>query len=141
MFKYAKSFWSPTGVVTPVETNKAVPAHPSNILTSSVIIPDPSRSANQILVAPASASGPSDLAVVSDALGRVFLMDTEEMQLIRMWKGMRDAQCGWVQIAATNGGRECTTVVLLLLIYSSRGLLEVYSMRHGDRILISKVGQ
>eukprot|EP01135_Chromosphaera_perkinsii_P005388 Nk52_evm69s343 gene=Nk52_evmTU69s343 len=39
----------------------------------------------------------NELAVTTDMFGRVLLLDTKEMLLLRMWKGYRDAQCGWIE--------------------------------------------
>ncbi|KAI9105979.1 Rab3 GTPase-activating protein regulatory subunit N-terminus-domain-containing protein [Phlyctochytrium arcticum] len=63
------------------------------------------------------------LAAATDSLGRVSLIDTNEGEIVRMWKGMRDAQCGWLSAAS------CT----LLVIYTSRGALEVWDV-DGDRV-------
>ncbi|GAX73976.1 hypothetical protein CEUSTIGMA_g1426.t1 [Chlamydomonas eustigma] len=33
-----------------------------------------------------------------DSLGRVMLLEGRSLHVIRMWKGYRDAQCGWLQV-------------------------------------------
>lgn len=64
---------------------------------------------------------------------------------------MRDAQCGWIQLhdpsISKDGGitlkhfdTHAPKIILLLVIYSSRGLIEIYSMRRGERLVISQVG-
>ncbi|TYZ65785.1 hypothetical protein PybrP1_010228, partial [[Pythium] brassicae (nom. inval.)] len=77
------------------------------------------------------------LAAVTDTLGRVLLVDTSRMLVIRMWKGYRNAQCGWMQ------GREGATRPpgLYLVIYSAqRGIVEVWRARFGPRVFSFAVG-
>ncbi|KAG3028365.1 hypothetical protein PC120_g4878 [Phytophthora cactorum] len=57
------------------------------------------------------------LAAVSDTLGRILLVDTSRMLVIRMWKGYRNAQCGWMQ-----------------------GSEEVWRARYGPRVFSFAVG-
>lgn len=52
------------------------------------------RSGGCIWLAPPS----YQLAVVADYLGRVMLIDIIKGITIRMWKGYRDAQCGFIQV-------------------------------------------
>ncbi|CAI5744844.1 unnamed protein product [Peronospora destructor] len=56
------------------------------------------------------------LAAISDTLGRILLVDTARMMVIRMWKGYRNAQCGWMQ--GTEGARRPPG--LYLVIYSAQ---------------------
>lgn len=77
------------------------------------------------------------LAAVTDTLGRVLLIDTSRMLVIRMWKGYRNAQCGWMH------GREGATrpLGLYLVIYSAqRGIVEVWRARYGPRVFSFAVG-
>ncbi|KAL6765324.1 hypothetical protein V8C86DRAFT_2457646 [Haematococcus lacustris] len=52
---------------------------------------DPGRAVRALLPAPA---GPWLLA--PDGLGRVLLLDSSHCRLVRMWKGFRAAECGWL---------------------------------------------
>ncbi|ETV71215.1 hypothetical protein, variant 2 [Aphanomyces astaci] len=71
------------------------------------------------------------LALVPDTLGRILLIDTTSMLLIRLWKGYRDAQCGWM---THNDG-------LYMVFYSGRrGLVEMWRARHGPRVLCLPLG-
>eukprot|EP00842_Homolaphlyctis_polyrhiza_P005708 jgi/Hompol1/6138/HPOL_000507-RA len=76
---------------------------------------------------------------MSDSLGRVMVMDTDEGEIIRIFKGVRDAQIGWIQVADTDAGIN-KPVHLVLAIYAVRGVLELFLMRHGQRISILNVG-
>ncbi|KAF0695466.1 Aste57867_13709 [Aphanomyces stellatus] len=75
------------------------------------------------------------LGLVPDTLGRILLVDTSSMLLIRLWKGYRDAQCGWMTHAS---GAEKG---LYMVFYSARrGLIEVWRARHGPRVLCLPIG-
>ncbi|OWZ17865.1 hypothetical protein PHMEG_0008132 [Phytophthora megakarya] len=77
------------------------------------------------------------LAAVSDTLGRILLVDTSRMLVIRMWKGYRNAQCGWMQ--GSDGAHRPPG--LYLVIYSAqRGIVEVWRARFGPRVFSFAVG-
>ncbi|XP_065175412.1 rab3 GTPase-activating protein non-catalytic subunit-like [Sycon ciliatum] len=84
----------------------------------------------------------------TDSLGRVLQIDTTSMLVLRMWKGYRDAQCGW--IAETEDlpddvdpdeappGR----IAIFLLIYAPRrGIVELWPSDGGARIGAYNVGK
>ncbi|KAH9087544.1 hypothetical protein Ae201684P_000946 [Aphanomyces euteiches] len=74
------------------------------------------------------------LALIPDALGRILLIDTTTMLMIRLWKGYRDAQCAWMTQDGPNKG-------LYMVFYSARrGLVEVWRARHGPRVLCQPIG-
>ncbi|PAA94002.1 hypothetical protein BOX15_Mlig024808g1 [Macrostomum lignano] len=76
---------------------------------------------------------------VVDAFGRVTLVGLEDGTALRMWKGYRGAQVGWVAAQDTSGkgGR-----ALFLVIYASRrGLLEVWTACHGPRVAAFNVSR
>ncbi|XP_069162048.1 rab3 GTPase-activating protein non-catalytic subunit isoform X2 [Procambarus clarkii] len=73
------------------------------------------------------------LAVVTDDLGRVTLIDVHRGVALRMWKGYRDANCGWHEVEGSWGGtKRC--VVFLLIYTPRRGLLEVWTPQQGPRV-------
>ncbi|RLN63452.1 hypothetical protein BBJ28_00018524 [Nothophytophthora sp. Chile5] len=77
------------------------------------------------------------LAAVSDTLGRILLVDTSRMIIIRIWKGYRSAQCAWMQ--GVEGARRPPG--LYLVIYSAqRGIVEVWRARYGPRVFSFAVG-
>eukprot|EP00026_Physarum_polycephalum_P003141 Phypoly_transcript_03150.p1 GENE.Phypoly_transcript_03150~~Phypoly_transcript_03150.p1 ORF type:complete len:455 (+),score=115.12 Phypoly_transcript_03150:1180-2544(+) len=95
---------------------------------------DPNRQVNAIVEAPANRC----LAVIVDGFGRVSLVDTRACVLVRMWKGYRDAQCGWVVTRARGEGEK---EGLFLVIHAPRrGIVEVWRMRHGARVCAQGVG-
>ncbi|KAJ3278296.1 Rab3 GTPase-activating protein non-catalytic subunit [Borealophlyctis nickersoniae] len=95
-----KSFWGtappPPPVSEPPSNATLAPATP---IPAILTLADTHRHVTSIALSPPSpATGKSPLAVLADSLGRVMVLDVEEGELIRMWKGIRDAQCGWVQV-------------------------------------------
>jgi hypothetical protein len=52
------------------------------------------RAGNNIWLSPPS----YQLAVIADNLGRIVLLDLVKGVTLRMWKGYRDAQCGFVEV-------------------------------------------
>ena len=75
-----------------------------------------------------------NLAALTDTLGRVSLIDLTTKQIIRMFKGYREACCHWLQVPRIGtllGPR------LFLLIHSrQRCVVEVWQMTHGSRYAI-----
>ena len=78
------------------------------------------------------------LAVATDNFGRVLLLDTRRKVVSRLWKGYRDAQCGWIQCREEGEGREG----LFLAIYApKRGILEVWPAQSGSRVAAFTIGK
>lgn len=81
-----------------------------------------------------------DLVAISDNFGRVLVLDVDDGTVVRMYKGSRGAQVGWVEVTLdeprTNPEPALSRkrAVLLLAIYLPRGVLELHRMRHGERI-------
>ncbi|KAG0711257.1 Rab3 GTPase-activating protein non-catalytic subunit [Chionoecetes opilio] len=73
------------------------------------------------------------LAAITDDLGRVTLLDVQKGIAVRMWKGYRDADCGWVEVEGEWGGRK-RWVTFLLIYAPRRGLLEVWMPQQGPRV-------
>ncbi|GLE00339.1 hypothetical protein PINS_up009096 [Pythium insidiosum] len=93
---------------------------------------DPRRRCRMLVLSPVGR-----LAAVSDTLGRVLLIDTHRMTIIRMWKGYRYAQCGWMHGSEGKTRRKG----LYLVIYSAqRGIVEVWRARYGPRVFSAAVG-
>ncbi|KAJ1659563.1 hypothetical protein IWQ61_001384 [Dispira simplex] len=55
---------------------------------------DGHRHMNQVVMAPPE----YQLAVMTDNFGRVHLLDIVQFEVIRLWKGLRDCQCGWIEV-------------------------------------------
>ncbi|KAJ3023195.1 hypothetical protein HKX48_003973 [Thoreauomyces humboldtii] len=164
VFSFAKTIWthtpaSLTGAIasasTPPSPKRAQPEPPisgSNGAESQlpdnvappVVIPalctlsDPNRQITSVVPSPRDpVTGHSTgLAAMTDNLGRVLLVDVREGEIVRVWKGMRGAQVGWVQDEGV--GEEPQG--LILAMYAARGALELYTVRHGPRIAAFAVG-
>jgi Rab3 GTPase-activating protein regulatory subunit N-terminus len=109
------------------------------------------------------------LAATADALGRILLIDLGTKQIIRMWKGFRDASCYWIQqkecnpqessgmvLSATKNAltQDCShhptsnqhpkrkKPSLFLVIHSrQRRIVEIWRVRHGGRVASFSVGR
>ncbi|GBF88261.1 rab3 GTPase-activating non-catalytic subunit [Raphidocelis subcapitata] len=93
---------------------------------------DDARSLAPLAPAPAGA-----LLAAADNLGRVLLVDGASMVVLRMWKGYRDAQCGW---ALPRAPHPWARHGLLLAIYAPRRqLLELWAPRQGVRVAAARL--
>jgi Rab3 GTPase-activating protein regulatory subunit N-terminus len=100
------------------------------------------------------------LAAVADVLGRVLLIDLPTKQVIRLWKGYREATCHWIQGYCTEqveqGHTGCSTSTAktapapswkrkstkYLVVHSRlRRVVEVWRIRHGSRVTSIPVGR
>ena len=103
-------------------------------------VPDSLRRGTKIVLAP----GKRGLAALADSLGRVCLIDLNTRSILRMWKGYRDAEIGFVRAyddtssssrrrpKASGAPRK---LALFIVIYAPRrGILEVWSCVHGPRV-------
>ncbi|RUS29918.1 hypothetical protein BC938DRAFT_480070 [Jimgerdemannia flammicorona] len=177
VFSFARSWWSGPSNLRPnlPAGDQPVPAQfipapppvqiaPATPITAVLSLADSNRRILHILLSPPTiSSARHPLAVTTDSLGRVMLLDIEEGEMIRMFKGVRGAVCGWVEVLeadlkskqpntnedgdkkkeprpsthTTNHQR----VLLFLVIHSPRrGIVEVYQMRHAHRVGIFHVG-
>uniref|UniRef100_A0A1A8DGZ5 RAB3 GTPase activating protein subunit 2 (Non-catalytic) n=1 Tax=Nothobranchius kadleci TaxID=1051664 RepID=A0A1A8DGZ5_NOTKA len=120
---------------------KVEPATPLGIRFG---LPDSRRHGESICLSPCNT-----LAGVTDDFGRVTLLDLARGIAIRMWKGYRDAQLGWLQVQEERGDREFSPSAslprrhaLFLIIYAPRrGILEVWAMQRGPRVGAFTVGK
>ncbi|KAI7866882.1 Rab3 GTPase-activating protein regulatory subunit N-terminus-domain-containing protein [Spinellus fusiger] len=142
MFSYARSWW-PSSTPGSGPSLSHPPIEPALPIPCPLFFSDACRHMTQISVSPVvSNSQHHALAVTSDVLGRVILWDVEAVEMVRMWKGVRDATCGWIEVTqdtlphTEDGERERPLRVLLFLVmYSTRrGSLKIVQMRHGRQV-------
>ncbi|XP_062980165.1 rab3 GTPase-activating protein non-catalytic subunit [Elgaria multicarinata webbii] len=134
----------------PVQKQKPK-VEPATPLAVRFGIPDSRRHGERICLSPCNS-----LAAVTDDFGRVLLLDVARGLSIRMWKGYRDAQTGWIQIVEDLHEREAekvdfspfgtpqgpSRVAQFLVIYAPRrGILEVWSTQQGPRVGAFNVGK
>uniref|UniRef100_A0A4W5MND5 RAB3 GTPase activating protein subunit 2 (non-catalytic) n=1 Tax=Hucho hucho TaxID=62062 RepID=A0A4W5MND5_9TELE len=105
-------------------------------------LPDSRRHGESICLSPCNT-----LAGVTDDFGRVMLLDVGRGIAIRMWKGYRDAQLGWVQVSEGRGESSPSAPLprrhaQFLVIYAPRrGILEVWGTQQGPRVGAFTVGK
>uniref|UniRef100_A0A8D0DZX4 RAB3 GTPase activating non-catalytic protein subunit 2 n=1 Tax=Salvator merianae TaxID=96440 RepID=A0A8D0DZX4_SALMN len=134
----------------PVQKQKPK-VEPATPLAVRFGIPDSRRHGERICLSPCNT-----LAAVTDDFGRVILLDVGRGLSVRMWKGYRDAQVGWIQMVEDLHEREAekidfspfgspqgpSRVAQFLVIYAPRrGILEVWSTQQGPRVGAFNVGK
>ncbi|XP_028827627.1 rab3 GTPase-activating protein non-catalytic subunit isoform X2 [Denticeps clupeoides] len=134
--------WKQKNEEEPVQKQKPK-VEPATPLPVRFGLPDSRRHGEHICLSPCNT-----LAGVTDDFGRVTLLDVTRGIAIRMWKGYRDAQLGWVQVCEVRGEQESPTPPPLkrhahfLVIYAPRrGILEVWATQHGPRVGAFTVGK
>ncbi|KAG0763735.1 hypothetical protein G6F57_006162 [Rhizopus arrhizus] len=158
VFSFAKSWWGTTANNSANQKHAGtpyvpdMPQPPTNVEPATPIpailsANDPYRQINHIYICPPSTSAQRHtLAATSDALGRVILWDVVEGEMIRMWKGVRDAACGWVEafeheLYQQQAPAGPPKVLQFLVIHSSKlGSLRIFQMRHGKQVGAFHIG-
>lgn len=103
---------------------------------------DSKRDGHTIAIAPTGR-----LAIVTDNLDRVMLVDTQKSVILRVWKGYRDAQCAFVPVKerTLKGVQTSRRKALFLVIYAPRlGCLEIWPLQYGPKVAaftVTKSGQ
>ncbi|KAG9146140.1 hypothetical protein Leryth_015929 [Lithospermum erythrorhizon] len=84
------------------------------------------------------------LAAITDSLGRILLLDTQALVVVRLWKGYRDANCLFLEMLVNKPSSSQpayyehvkSDYCLCLAIHAPRkGIVEVWQMRTGNRLL------
>lgn len=99
---------------------------------------DPPRKGEKLTLSPSGT-----LAAITDSLGRILLLDTQALVVVRLFKGYRDANCLFMEMrvdkdSATTSYHEHgkSDYCLCLAIHAPRkGIIEVWQMRTGPRLL------
>ncbi|KAK7317824.1 hypothetical protein RJT34_02386 [Clitoria ternatea] len=84
------------------------------------------------------------LAAITDSLGRILLLDTLALVVVRLWKGYRDASCLFMEMlvkkdiassSSTYSEPMKSDYCLCLAIHAPRkGIIEIWQMRTGPRL-------
>nr|XP_018910161.1 PREDICTED: rab3 GTPase-activating protein non-catalytic subunit [Bemisia tabaci] len=92
---------------------------------------DVNRQSSSVLLSPQR-----NLAAICDNLGRVILVDCNSGLAIRMWKGYRNAQCGWLEVKEEERkARGHRRTALFLVIYApKKALIEIWAMQQGPKV-------
>ncbi|MCO5552063.1 hypothetical protein L7F22_005573 [Adiantum nelumboides] len=114
----------------------------ASLITS---LKDRPRKGERIALSPSGA-----MAAITDSLGRILLVDTEALVVIRLWKGYRDASCFFLEVPVDRGalssssrpsnkGMRKQDLVLCLAIHAPRReVVEIWKLRDGPRVSIVK---
>jgi len=83
-------------------------------------------------------------SVISDAMGRVILINNKKGIALRMWKGYRDAQCGWIEVIeerdrairrnVDKSGRLLRIALFLVIYAPKKGVIDIWSIQQGPKI-------
>ena len=119
-------------------TTKAKPKiEPPTFLPARFGFHDQRRKGETIIIAPGN-----NLAAATDSFGRVILIDMLKGIAIRIFKGYRDAQIGWICVDDETEDKNNKRYALYLIIYAPRrGLLEVWGSQQGIRVAAFNVGK
>lgn len=79
------------------------------------------------------------LCAVTDNLGRIILMNTLSGTMIRIWKGYREAQCGFLEVSEARSRKDQSTDSrrsgLFLVIYAPRkAIMEIWCLQKGPKV-------
>ncbi|KAI3939879.1 hypothetical protein MKW98_029655 [Papaver atlanticum] len=114
---------------------------PQSFARASVLtcLKDHPRKGEKLTLSP---SGP--LAAITDSLGRILLLDTQALVVVRIWKGYRDACCLFMEMQVGKDKASSSSAYheysksdycLCLAIHAPRkGIIEVWQMRIGPRL-------
>ena len=77
-----------------------------------------------------------NLAAIADTLGRVSLVDLSTKQIVRMWKGLRDTTCCWLEVPRKSEVKPGQTQKILYLVIHSRQrrIVEIWRTRNGPKV-------
>ena len=136
-FSLLSSFW---GSAKPAEEKKSTPQlelEPAVSAPNTLTLEDQRRQITSVTVDPYEL-----YAVTCDNFGRVMLIDVESTSIIRVWKGYRDVQCGWI-VAHENletSAPHLRSSLFLVIYTAKRGILEIWPVRESARCAAFNVG-
>ncbi|XP_076178627.1 rab3 GTPase activating protein isoform X3 [Ptiloglossa arizonensis] len=133
--------WGNSKHQTSFEVSKTSAHEPIEPMTCRFGLSDVTREGYSVVSSPNKM-----LSVISDVLGRVILIDNRHGIAMRMWKGYRDAQCGWIEAEeeedfGTNRVfskfKQVTHLrsALFLVIYApKKGVIDIWGTQQGPKI-------
>lgn len=130
----AASGWLGFGSKHKEEEKQRPKIEPATPIPMRFGLPDKRRLGDSIYLSPNNS-----YVATTDSFGRVILVDVERGTAVRMWKGYRDAQLGWVQVKeyVHHGGEDGSKerIAQFLIIYAPRrGILEAWTAASGPRV-------
>eukprot|EP00249_Psilotum_nudum_P014617 c24920_g1_i1 orf=88-1509(-) len=133
-----------------VSDSRPTEVKPQDYASASLItsLKDYPRKGERIALSPSGT-----LAAVTDSLGRILLLDTQALVVIRLWKGYRDASCYFLEVredyktglvlqrARHEKCRKQDLVLCLAIHAPRRGVVEIWKLRNGPRMSIVQCGK
>ncbi|XP_011310795.1 rab3 GTPase-activating protein non-catalytic subunit [Fopius arisanus] len=137
----------------PPQDRKGPAAEAPESMTCRFALSDVMREGDCLVPSPNRA-----LSVVADGMGRVLLLDNRKGLALRMWKGYRDAQCGWVEVSEdkhsnrssalgdlsvcnkthktqrTNSRHSLKTALFLVIYAPKKSVIDVWGVQQGGKI-------
>lgn len=117
-----------------------IPSQPFAKASPITCLKDPPRKGEKLTLSPSGT-----LAAITDSLGRILLLDTQALVVVRLWKGYRDACCLFVEMRVSRDKASSSSAsyeqtksdyCLCLAIHAPRkGIIEIWKMRTGPRLL------
>lgn len=123
------------------ETERQPKIEPATPLPLRFGLPDIRREGFSISLSPNNR-----YAATTDSFGRVMLIDIDRGIAVRMWKGYRDAQVGWLEVREDDGqpgarSRQSRIAQFLVIYAARRGILEVWLAGSGPRVAAFNVSK
>lgn len=56
------------------------------------------------------------------------------MIISRMWKGYREAECGWILCVEDKKSNEKRVALFLVIYAPKKGIIEIWAMQQGPRV-------
>ncbi|XP_010276997.1 PREDICTED: rab3 GTPase-activating protein non-catalytic subunit-like isoform X2 [Nelumbo nucifera] len=134
---FSKMIWQSDQTST---TNSEVQPQPFARASPLTCLKDKPRKGEKLTLSPSGT-----LAAITDSLGRILLLDTQALVVVRLWKGYRDAFCLFMEMLVNRDTASSSTSAyyehtkndycLCLAIHAPRkGIIEVWQMRTGPRL-------
>ncbi|OAD61467.1 Rab3 GTPase-activating protein non-catalytic subunit [Eufriesea mexicana] len=133
--------WGNSKQQASLEASKTSVHEPVEPMTCRFGLSDVTREGYSIISSPNKT-----LSVILDAMGRVLLVDNRSCIAVRMWKGYRNAQCGWIEVEEEkhSGMYKAFTKfkqtpqlrsAFFLVIYApKKGVIDIWSTQQGPKI-------
>ncbi|XP_076244895.1 rab3 GTPase activating protein isoform X2 [Calliopsis andreniformis] len=133
--------WGNSKQQTSIEASKTSTHEPMEPMTCRFGLSDITREGYSVISCPNKM-----LSVILDTMGRVILIDNRRGIAVRMWKGYRDAQCGWIEVEeerhsgmhkAFNKFKQASHLrsALFLVIYApKKGIIDIWGTQQGPKI-------
>ncbi|XP_004516083.1 uncharacterized protein [Cicer arietinum] len=137
---FSKLIWR-SDHTSPVKSPKKSEQKPQPFARASPLtcIKDHPRKGEKLTLSPSGT-----LAAITDSLGRILLLDTQALVVVRLWKGYRDASCLFMEMLVNKDTASSSSTYyeptksdycLCLAIHAPRkGIIEIWQMRTGARL-------